>query len=210
MTHQFVVPSNGQVERSDSETISLGGIEDVKAEYFKKFDYCALGHIHKPQKVKGENIRYSGSILKYSFSEAHDLKSGILIEVEDEIKLTSIPLVPIRDMREIKGKLETLVSDEVSSLENKDDYLKVTITNEEPLYNVIDVLRKVYPNVLCVEFSRNAKNDNNIEYADLNKLKELDTIQLCSDFYKEQNNVNMSKKCEKLLEKTIKKVKEED
>lgn len=210
LTHQFIIPSNGEIERSESETSYLGGIENVKAEYFKDFDYAGLGHIHKPQVVINDKVRYSGSILKYSFSESHDTKIGVILDINEKINISTVPLTPKRDMREIKGKLNTLISDEVSSLENKEDYLKVILTDEEPLFNVIDILRKTYPNVLCVEFFKDKGNQNELNYANIDELKKLDVKQLFSDFYKEQNNVYMSEKCEKVIEEIINNVKEEN
>ena len=132
LAHQFVTVGKNSPELSDSETSSLGGIDNIDYRLFDAFDYVALGHIHKPQAMGREMVRYAGSILKYSFSEVKHKKTMPILEFKEkgniDIKLEE--LVPLRDMREIKGPIEELLKKENYEGTNTDDYIRAIITNE--------------------------------------------------------------------------------
>jgi exonuclease SbcD len=140
-------------EESDSERpLSVGGVDRVSTQHFSEFDYVALGHLHAPQYRTAEHIRYSGSILKYSFSEEHQKKSVTLVEMDAEGKCTlqKIPLVPIRDMRVVEGYLDDLL--EAGKTDARaDDYLMVRLLDKHAILDVMNKLRDVYPNVLHLE-----------------------------------------------------------
>src|SRR5699024_260815 len=138
MAHQFVTAGKENPELSDSETSSLGGIDNVDYRIFDPFDYVALGHIHKPQAMGRPQVRYSGSILKYSFSEIRKEKEVVLLHIEEnkKMEMSFRKLKPLRDMREIKGTIRQLMEGEIR-LGNQEDYMQVTLTDEEEILDAI-------------------------------------------------------------------------
>jgi exonuclease SbcD len=149
LAHAFVA---GGEESESERPLSIGGSGVVNASYFKDFDYVALGHLHRPQKVGNENVRYSGSLMKYSFSEAEHRKHVAVIEMDatGRINLEPVALRPRRDLRCLEGALEEILQGPKSG-ESKEDYLKVTLKDEGALLDPMGKLRKVYPNVLHIE-----------------------------------------------------------
>jgi len=201
MIHQFVTASGIEIERSDSENISLGGIDNIDVSIFNDFDYVAMGHIHRAQKLIKDTIRYSGSPLKYSFSEVGHHKSVPIIQFLEKgnIKLELVDLKPIRDMRVIRGKLENLLDNEIVSLSNKDDYISAVITDEDYIIDAIGKLKSVYKNILRIEYD-NKRTDNFFENSckvvDFKKISEID---LFCDFYRMQNNIELDETKKKII-----------
>jgi exonuclease SbcD len=181
--------------RSESELNPVGGLDAVNANYIKDFDYAALGHLHGRQSVGSEHIRYSGSPIKYSFSEWRQEKSVSFVELGKKGNLTvkALPLVPLHDMREIKGEFKKLISKEVSSLADKDDYLRVILTDEDEIIDPIGKLRSVYPNIMSLSFenSRTAINIDAIA-ADIGTIGTLSLYDLFGDFFLEVQGSVMS------------------
>ena len=210
MVHQFVTSLGEDVIRSDSESISLGGIDNIDVTLFKDFDYVAMGHIHGPQKVGRETVRYSGSPLKYSFSEVNQKKSVCIIEFNSkgDINISKIPLIPIRDMRVIKGPFDKLISKEIINLENKNDYLDVILTDDDYIINAIGKLRKFYPNILKLEYENKISSNEILDNIDIDK-NNMFPIDLFSEFYKMQNGIELSTKKKKIIEEVIKEVNDE-
>ena len=210
MVHQFVTSLGESVIRSDSESISLGGIDNIDVNLFKDFDYVAMGHIHGPQKVGRETVRYSGSPLKYSFSEVNQKKSVCIIEFNSkgDINISKIPLIPIRDMRVIKGPFDKLISKEIVNLENKNDYLDVILTDDDYIINAIGKLRKFYPNILKLEYENKISSNEVLDNIDIDK-SNMSPIDLFSEFYKMQNGIELSVKKKKIIEEVIKEVNDE-
>ena len=155
LAHQFITNHGESPERSESEQLNVGGLDNIDAAAFAGYAYVALGHIHRPQTAGGEHIRYAGSPLKYSFSEANHEKSVPLVELDaaGKARIKLLPLTPRRDMRRIKGRLEQLLRPEVYNEGDRTDYLQVTLTDEEDLVAPMDALRSVYPNVLRLELA---------------------------------------------------------
>lgn len=149
VAHAFVA---GGEESESERPLSVGGSGAVNPSYFRDFHYVALGHLHRPQRVGGENIRYSGSLMKYSFSEANHRKHISMIEMDSEgkIEVQHIELKPKRDLRCIEGYLEEILRGPKAG-ENREDYLMVTLKDEGALLDPMGKLRKVYPNVLHIE-----------------------------------------------------------
>ena len=140
ITHQFVTGA----QRSESEEISVGGADNVDAAVFDRFDYVALGHIHRPQSVLRETIRYSGTPLKYSFSEAAHQKSVTVAELaaKGQIDLREIPLVPLREMYEIRGAYdEVTLKSFYEGRGYQDGYMHITLTDEEDIPDAMGKLR---------------------------------------------------------------------
>jgi exonuclease SbcD len=151
LAHQFVT-WHGDAEQSDSETYSLGGVDQVDASVFFDFDYVALGHLHSPQRIGKDEIRYAGSPLAYSFSEIRRKKTITLLELREkgEMKLEFIPLLPKRPLRELKGPLCGLV--EAARLEGgSEDYIRAILTDAKLLNDPIGQLRALYPNIMTIE-----------------------------------------------------------
>jgi len=148
LCHQFVTGA----QPSESEELSIGGAENVDAALFGAFDYVALGHLHRPQHVTRETLRYCGTPLKYSFSEAGHKKTLTLVEIADEISVTEIPLVPKRDMRVVKGSYEEIVKRENYIDTNTDDYMHITLTDEEAVPDAFAKLRVIYPNLMKLDY----------------------------------------------------------
>ncbi len=205
IAHQFVVAGGAEPERSDSETLSLGGIDQVDASVFDGFDYVALGHLHGPQRIGRDTIRYSGSPLKYSFSECRQHKSICMVELGEKgtIKTKLIELTPARDMRKIKGKLRTLLSPEVAGLADPEDYLHVTLTDEETVIDAIGKLRHVYPNVMQIEFENRRQQAQGAFSLSSEAAREADPFELFQDFYEAQNNQPMSESQQELVRRAL-------
>lgn len=212
MVHQFVTAGTIEPERTESEIISLGGIENVDVSNFDDFDYVAIGHVHRPQQIGRKEARYAGTMLKYSFSEINHNKSVPIIDFKEKgnIEISLKELVPLRDMREIKGPIEELLKKENYELGNVNDYIKAVITNEETIYDAIGQIRRIYPNTLKLEI-RNSKTINGGQEQDLNlqKVKRKSELELFEDFYKSQNNVDLDEKQKEIIKDIISEVKDE-
>lgn len=210
LAHQFVTWSGGEVERSESE-LSLGGMDNVDASVFDAFDYVALGHVHHPQRVGREEVRYSGSPLKYSFSEIGRPKSMPLVELGAKGAATSqaagdakaggcvaielVPLVPMHDMRQIKGPLAELTSPDLTSElseHERRDYLRVILTDEQPPLDAIGKLRAVYPNVMGIEYDNARSRAAGLEGAVAPEQQLANPLELFDEFYQRQNGSPMS------------------
>lgn len=164
--------------------IEIGGIEYACAEDFEAFDYVALGHLHRPQKVLWDKVRYAGSLLKYSFSEHNQKKSLTLLELGEKGSLDYEPvyLKSLRDLRVIQGHLKDLTALTAYDTAGREDYLKVILEDEERIINPMDKLRKVYPNVLEMEYAKRQKTE---AQRNSSRIKERikEPIGLFEDFY---------------------------
>ena len=154
VSHQFYTKMGVAPTRSESELNPIGGLDAVDAEILSGFDYIALGHLHGAQSVGVPHIRYCGSPVKYSFSEVLHKKSVTHVRLgkKGDLEITTLPLTPIHDMREIKGEIVPLMSDEVSNYTNKKDYLRIILTDEEQIIDPMGKLRSVYSNIMSLDF----------------------------------------------------------
>ena len=149
VAHAFVA---GMRESESERPLSVGGAGTVPAEVFEDFDYVALGHLHAPQQVSSR-CRYAGSPLKYSFSEAEDVKSVLLGEIHPHGEIVPprlVPLRPRRDVRNLEGSLASLLASAAAD-PAREDYLRITLTDDGALLNALGRLREAYPNVLQLE-----------------------------------------------------------
>lgn len=229
IAHQFVTGAG----RCDSEEVSVGGVENVDADVFDAFDYVALGHIHSPQSMKRETVRYCGTPLKYSFSEAEQEKSVTVVEFREKgnIRISTVPLVPLHDMRRIrgtymevtarsfydrtdagssdmpaaqqaKGSAPDLIHDanaekaarqggvSVQNI-NREDYVQITLTDEEDIPDGLQRLRIIYPNLMRLEYDNSRTKQNRIiERAE--EIEQKSELELFAEFYELQNNQAMS------------------
>ena len=151
ISHQFVTNAGIEPETSESEAIRIGGLDNIDVSAFEPFDYVALGHIHRPQKVGRETIRYCGTPLKYSFSECNHRKSVTMVDFEEKgnISISKLPLKPLRDMV-LKDTLDNLLT-KSEYTKYSDDYICAIITDEEDLFDPIGQIRSVYKNTLLIE-----------------------------------------------------------
>lgn len=157
VSHQFYTSGRKEPVRSDSEMISVGGLDNVEIQTADMFDYIALGHIHRAQKIGSEKARYCGTLLKYSVSESRDEKALQMVELKEKGSLpeiTRIPLQPLRDVRKIQGTLEEIL--ERAPKENQEDYVSVTLTDEVEPYQPREQLEEVYPRLLEVRLQNSA------------------------------------------------------
>ena len=209
LTHQFVTAIGEEVERTESEVLTLGGTDNVDISNYNKFDYVAIGHVHRPQRIGRDTARYAGTMLKYSFSEVNHKKTMPIIDFKEKgnIDIKLVELKPLRDMREIKGPIEKLI--ENYEEENAKDYIRAIITNEEPVYDAIGQLRRIYPNVLKLEV-QNSKILSNIEFKteNLQKVKSKSEVELFNEFYKFQNNIELNEEQINLIQEIVKEIKE--
>ena len=190
ITHYFVTNAGKEPELSDSEShVAVGGLDNVDASVFAPFHYTALGHIHKPQNMYKEGAKqnpviYAGSPLAYSFSECTQEKSVVMIELDAEkvSRIERIALKPLHRMRKIKGKLEDLMSPVLTEHLDREDYLQVTLTNEEELIDPIGTLRSVYPNVMQLVFEKKEK-ENTGEFTVIEMVNKKTPEELFEDFY---------------------------
>ncbi|MBQ5331995.1 MAG: exonuclease SbcCD subunit D [Oscillospiraceae bacterium] len=202
ITHQFVTGAL----RSDSEDISVGGTDSVSADIFRDFDYVALGHIHSPQNIGSERIRYCGTPLKYSFSEAGHKKSVTVAELSEKGTLTvrTEELIPLRDMIELKGRYEELMSRSFyEGTGYTDAYVHITLTDEEDIPDAVTKLRLVYRNMMKMDYDNARTRRQNI-ISGAAEVREPDPVKLFGEFFAEQNNIPMSREQAEFAEAVIK------
>ena len=196
VSHQFYTKVGINPVRSESELNPIGGLDAVDVALIEKFDYAALGHLHGGQCVGSEHIRYCGSPIKYSFSEWRHEKFIMLVEIgkKGDLSVKTLPLVSLHDMREIRGEIDKLMSDEISSLADKEDYIRVILTDEEEIIDPMGKLRSVYPNIMSLDFenTRTSIDISDIS-TDIKSIETLSSYELFSEFFLEVQGSNMSK-----------------
>lgn len=209
VAHQFVTGTKGVdgIVRSESEDVSVGGLDNVDASAFAPFDYVALGHIHGPQFIDGhKHIRYCGTPLKYSFSEANHEKSITVVEMgrKGDLDISTIPLNPLHDMRKIRGTYEELVDRKNYIGTPVEDYLHVTLTNEQDVIDAIGKLRTIYPNIMQLEYdnARTRAMVNPITAANVEKLPG----ELFAEFFQQTNGCEMSGEQKEFMNNIINKI----
>lgn len=211
LAHQFVVNRGVEPELSDSEMrVSVGGADQVEAANFSRFDYVALGHIHGPQQIGDNPVYYSGSPVKYSFSEVHHNKSVILGEWDErgELIIERIPLTPVHDMRKIRGKLANLIAPEVVAEADEQDYLLAILTNEEDLVDAIGTLRSVYPNIMQMQVERETQQAGQDQEQRGADWKEKSPYELFEQFYMLVMDTEMTDEQKALVREVVEQAKE--
>lgn len=206
IAHQLVTGSS----RSDSEEISVGGTDDVALSVFDDFDYVALGHLHRPQNCTTERVRYCGTPLKYSFSEVDDVKSVTVVEMvkKGALAIRTIPLAPLRDMVEIKGKYDEIMKKSFyDGTTLREDYLRIILTDEEDIPDAIGRLRTVYHNVMRLDYDNvRTRARAEVEIPVDNR----SPVELFADFYTMQNGKPMSEEQSELISKLAENIWEEE
>ena len=205
IAHQFVTGAM----RCESEEVSVGGLDNVDASVFDGFDYVALGHIHSPQAVGRDQVRYCGTPLKYSFSEAGQEKSITVVELKEKgnVEISAVPLHPLRDMRKIRGSYMEVTAKSFYENGNCEDYLHVTLTDEEDILDGLQKLRVIYPNIMQLEYD-NRRTRENPELTAAQAVEQKSEMELFMEFYELQNNQPMSQIQEEFVRNIIREVKE--
>lgn len=198
LAHQFVT-WKGNAERSDSETMSLGGVDEIDASLFFPFDYTALGHLHSPQPMGKDTVRYAGSPMPYSFSEIRQKKGITVVELKEKGSITFdfIPLETKRKFREIKGPLSELLK-AAKEEGGSEDYIRCILTDQEALLDPIGQLRSVYPNLMTLEF---AQKETAYEQEITVDTEDMKPNELFSLFFEKQNDRKLNETQQKLLQK---------
>lgn len=207
VTHQFVTGAS----RSDSEELSVGGSDNVDAAVFDSFDYVALGHIHGPQNISTERIRYCGTPLKYSFSEANHHKSVTVVELgaKGELGVHTLPLTPLHDLRELRGTYNELTYKPNWVNTNTQDYLHITLTDEEDVPDAMAKLRIVYPNLMKLDYD-NLRTRTQLQLEAIGDIEKIHPMELFEQFYTQQNNQPLSEQQAQLVQALIGEIWKED
>ena len=207
VAHQFVTGA----EKCDSEDISVGGLDNIAAEAFAAFDYVALGHIHSPQHIKDHpELRYSGTPLKYSFSEANQQKSVTVVEcgAKGDLTIRTLDLHPLHEVRRLKGSYAELTLRDNYKDTNLQDYLQITLTDEEDIPQAMAKLQTIYPNLLQLDYD-NTRTRTNKTVVLTREMEEKTPLQLFAEFYSQQNNQELSQEQDDIVAALIAKLKGE-
>ena len=194
-----------ELEISESERpLSIGGTDLIDANLFEDFDYVALGHLHGRQKVGREEMRYSGTLLKYSFSEVNHKKGVTIVDINENksIEINLKELTPLRDLRIIKGNLEELIEEGRNVEVGKEDYIQAILTDDGELINPMEKLRAVYPNTMLITRERKRKN-NKYNTSAKGEYKSKSKLDLFKEFYNDLGEGEYTSKKESVLIQTI-------
>lgn len=207
LTHQFVTGAAA----CESEEISIGGSDNVDASVFDIFDYVALGHIHGPQNIGSNRIRYCGTPLKYSFSESAHHKSVTVVNLgqKGELNLQLRPLTPKHDLRQIRGTFAQLTDKAFYRGTVTDDYLHILLTDEEDIPEAVGRLRLIYPNLMKLSYD-NARTRTNQIVGSAEDVRRKSPLQLFEELYLRQNNQPLSPAQRSFMEELMESIWEEN
>lgn len=207
LTHQFVTGA----ERSESEELSVGGSDNVDASVFQDFDYVALGHIHGPQNAGSDHIRYCGTPLKYSFSEAGHQKSVTVVELLEKgsLSVRTVPLKPRHDLRELRGTYMELTAKSFYEGTPVEDYLHITLTDEEDIPDAVRRLKVIYPNLMKLDYD-NRRTRAHIQTVGAEAAERKTPLELFMEFYEKQNSQPMKTEQEEFSMELIRNIWEEE
>lgn len=205
VAHQFVTGAS----RCESEDVQVGGLDNIDAAVFTPFDYTALGHIHSPQNVGTDRVRYCGTPLKYSFSKVDQEKSITVVELEKKgtVRTSLLPLKPLRDMRKLRGTYLELTDRSFYRDMNREDYIQVTLTDEDDVPDGLQKLRVIYPNIMQLLYD-NQRTKTTQEVDAAQAVEKKTEIELFYEFYELQNNQPMTKQQKDFAEQLIREIKE--
>lgn len=187
LAHQFVTGAS----TCDSEEISVGGSDNVDAAVFDCFDYVALGHIHGPQNIVPDKVRYCGTPLKYSFSESCHHKSVTVVEAEESITVRTVPLKPLHDLREIRGTYAELTAKAYWEQTETKDYLHIILSDDEDVPEAVGRLRAIYPNLMKLSYD-NTRTRSDCVIGTAENIQQKTPVQLFEELYTLQNNQPMN------------------
>ena len=205
VAHQFVTGA----QQCESEELQVGTADSVDARVFDAFDYVALGHLHGPQNVGREAVRYCGTPLKYSFSEKDHEKSVTVVELgaKGDVRVRTVPLTPMHDLREVRGSYEALTLRENYIGTATDDYLSVVLTDEQDVPDALAKLRILYPNIMQLRYD-NTRTRADAELLPLDPEDRRTALELFEDFYALQNGQDMTPQQRALAAKLLQEIEE--
>lgn len=209
ITHQFVTGS----ARSESEDVNVGGLDNVDSSAFDDFDYVALGHLHRPQDCGSKHIRYSGSPLKYSFSEVNDQKTVTVVTLKEKgvLEREFLPLVPLHDWHDLRGTYEEVTARSFyCGTSWAEDFVRITLTDEQDIPDAVGKLRSIYHNLLEMRYDNMRTRTGTVAIAGSSKTAEKTPLELFNELYFKQNGDDLSQLQETYLKEVIEKIWEED
>ncbi len=211
VAHQFVTGGGCLPETSDSEEASVGTLDEVDASAFSDFDYVALGHIHGPQWIARPTVRYAGSPLPYSFSEAGQEKSVTVLELgkKGDVQLSFRPLRPLHGMRKITGPIGELTDPSVADLGDREDYIHATLTDTGEVYDALGRMRSVYPNLMQLVFA-GADEESGETYAAMEEMSALTPTELFAKFYEMRRQKELEPESRQIIEDLFREIREEE
>lgn len=200
VAHQFVAGAG----TCDSEIVSVGGLDNVPVDIFDGFDYVAMGHLHNSQSVRRDTLRYCGTPLKYSFSEADQVKSVTVVEMREkgQVSVLAVPLVPLHDMRKIRGTYLEVTAKSFYQEFQREDYVQVTLTDEEDVPDGLQKLRIIYPNLMRLSYDNTRTGRTGKVDAD-SAVEQKSEEELFGEFYELQNNQPMGEEQRAYMKKVI-------
>lgn len=208
VTHQFVTGA----ARCDSEELSVGGADNVDVSVFDPFDYVALGHIHSPQRIGRETVRYCGTPLKYSFSEAGHQKSVTVVELGEKgrVSVNAVPLTPRRDLVELRGTYQELTfRGFYEGTGCPEDYVHITLTDEEDIPDAVHKLRIIYPYLMKLDYD-NSRTRAGVPLDGAEDVRRRTPPELLAEFYEQQNGQPMGEEQEAFAREWMERIWEEE
>lgn len=197
VAHQFVTSGYGDPETCESETPRIGDLDSMDASVFDTFDYVALGHLHTPQYVGRKEVRYCGTPLKYSASETFSSKSVTVVTLDDDVSIREVPLVPLRDVRRVKGSLEDII-EEGKSDPNPNDFIYAELT-DEPI-NAMERMRQVYPNTVHIKLIR---PESQYEMPQIDDIRRMDPLEIFEEMFKSSKGEAMTEEQRSIVRKLM-------
>lgn len=207
LAHQFV--AGGTI--CDSEEHAVGGLDQVAVSCFNGFDYVALGHLHGAQRVGTDTVRYSGTLLKYSFSEVNHKKSVTVVNLREKgnVEICTRPVSPLHEMREIRGSYAEVTSKANYADTDTKDYVRITLTDEEDIFDAVGRLRSIYPNLMKLDYDNTRTRQNQIITVS-GETEKKDPLTMVEELFVLQNNRPMSDNERDYMRETIRMVWEEE
>lgn len=199
MLHQFVINQGENLETSDSESIiNVGTLDSIDVNTLDVFDYVAMGHIHGPQKVKRETVRYSGTPLKYSFSEVNQNKSVVILDTED-MSIDLVPLKPLRNLKVIRGNFE-----DIMEMQPCDDLIRVELLDDATsIISPMENLKRRFKNAISLAFIDKNYNSEEVLNTENLLVEEKNPIELFGEFFLKQNSRKLTEEENKILKDVI-------
>lgn len=202
VTHHFVAGNKGSITSESEVMLSVGGTEIVDVHVFDAFDYVALGHLHASQKMQRETVRYSGSLMKYSFDEVNQVKGMVEVEIhEKEVQCKVIPLHASKDLKKYQGMFETFLNPE--TIANKEDYISFTLEDAMMIPNAIDQLRLLYPNVLQITYPNMLHQMKETNTKASTQFEKLNMQELYSEFYESMTGEEITEELQGIIQRMI-------
>ena len=209
VAHQYITADGVRPQECDSEQKHIGGLDNVEYSVFKDFDYVALGHLHGPQRIGRDTVRYSGSPLKYSFSEEKQKKSVTVVELKEKgcVDISQIPLEAKRDLKTVRGSFEEVMSPAFTASLSAEDYYRVILTDEHDIDQALSRLRvRFYKNLMELKYDNTRTGSEGGEINPEEEVLEKEPIEVLGELYEKQNGTCMSEFQKEVAARLIEKI----